>query len=67
VQQALFDPIDRKKQAALIEAIDQINKKNGHDTVRVAVQGTNIRFGLKREYISHHYTTDIDDVLKAKL
>lgn len=66
VQQDLFDPIDRKKQAALIEAIDQINKKNGHDTVRVAVQGTNIRFGLKREYISHHYTTDIDDVLKAK-
>lgn len=66
VQQDLFDPVDRQKQAALIEAIDRINKKNGHDTVRVAVQGTNIRFGLKHEYLSRHYTTDIDDLLKVK-
>ena len=66
VQQDLFDPVDRKKQAALLEAIDRINHKNGHDTVRVAVQGTDIRFGLKHEYLSRHYTTDIDDILVAK-
>ncbi len=38
-QQDLFDPIDRSKQKALMEAIDAINRKNGHGTIRQAVQG----------------------------
>ena len=64
-QQDLFDPIDRTKQKALMEAIDAINRKNGYGTIRQAVQGIGCRFDLKREYMSHRYTTDINDILKV--
>ena len=65
-QQDLFDPIDRSRQKALMEAIDAINRKNGHGTIRQAVQGTGCRFDLKREYMSKRFTTDIHDILKVK-
>ena len=65
-QQDLFDPIDRSKQKALMEAIDAINRKNGHGTIRQAVQGTCCRFDLKREYMSKRFTTDIHEILKVK-
>ena len=65
-QQDLFDPIDRSKQKALMEAIDAINRKNGHGTIRQAVQGNGCRFDLKREYMSKRFTTDIHEILKVK-
>ena len=65
-QQDLFDPIDRSKQKALMEAIDAINRKNGHGTIRQAIQGNGCRFDLKREYMSKRFTTDIHDILKVK-
>ena len=65
-QQDLFDPIDRSKQKALMEAIDAINRKNGHGTIRQAVQGNGCRFDLKREYMSKRFTTDIHDIRKVK-
>ena len=66
-QQDLFDPIDQSKQKALMEAIDAINRKNGHGTIRQAVQGNGCRFDLKREYMSKRFTTDIHDILKVKI
>ena len=65
-QQDLFDPIDRSRQKALMEAIDAINRKNGHGTIRQAVQGNSCRFDLKREYMSKRFTTDIHEILKVK-
>ena len=65
-QQDLFDPIDRSKQKKLMETIDAINRKNGHCTIRQAVQGNGCRFDLKREYMSKRFTTDIHDILKVK-
>ena len=65
-QQDLFDPIDRSKQKALMEAIDAINRKNGYGTIRQAVQGNGCRFDLKREYMSKRFTTDINEILKVK-
>ena len=65
-QQDLFDPIDRSKQKALMEAIDAINQKNGYGTIRQAVQGNGCRFDLKREYMSKRFTTDIHEILKVK-
>ena len=67
IQQDLFDPIDRKRQAMLTKAIDEINRKNGFNTVRLASQGTDIRFGLLREHISKQFTTNINDVLVVKV
>ena len=65
-QQDLFDTIDRHRQKARMEAIDAINRKNGHGTSRQAIQGTSCRFDLKREYMSQRFTTNIDEILRVK-
>ncbi len=66
VQGDLFDTIDRAKQARLAAAIDAINRKNGYNTVKVAVQGTDDSWRMKHEYESGKYTTNIDDVIKVR-
>ena len=49
------------------KAIEEINRKNGHNMVRIAVQGYDKRWHLKCERISKRYTTDIDDIIEIKL
>ena len=66
IQTALFDPIDRSKQAALTKAIDEINRKNGHNMVRVAVQGYSKSWHLKSEHLTQQYTTNINQIIKVK-
>ena len=66
VQGDLFDTVDRAKQARLAAAIDAINRKNGYNTVKVAVQGTDTSWRMKHEHESGKYTTNIDDVIKVK-
>ena len=46
---------------------DAINQKNGHNKIRVAVQGNEKGWQLKREYISKQYTTNLDDVIVLKV
>ena len=65
-EQDLFDQINRERQKALMAAIDSINHKNGYGTIRQAIQGTDCRFDLKREYMSKRFTTDISDILEVK-
>ena len=65
-EQDLFDPINRERQKALMATIDAINHKNGYGTIRQAIQGTDCRFDLKREYMSKRFTTDISDILEVK-
>ena len=67
IQTNLFDTVNREKQAALAKAIDAINRKNGHNKIRVAVQGDEKGWKLKREYISKQYTTNLDDVIVLKV
>ena len=67
IQTHLFDSVNREKQAALAKAIDAINRKNGHNKIRVAVQGDEKGWQLKREYISKQYTTNLDDVIVLKV
>lgn len=67
IQTSLFDTVDREKQAALAKTIDEINRKNGHNKIRVAVQGNEKGWQLKREYISKQYTTNLDDVIVLKV
>ena len=67
IQGNLFDTVNREKQAALAQAIDAINRKNGHNKIRVAVQGDEKGWQLKREYISQQYTTNLDEVIVLKV
>lgn len=48
-------------------AIDEINKKNGHDTIRISTQGYSKNWHLKCEHISKQYTTNLDDVIVLKV
>lgn len=66
IQGNLFDQVNREKQAALAKAVDEINRKNGHNTIRVAVQGYGKNWHLKNEYISKQYTTNLKDIIIAK-
>ena len=43
------------------------NRKNGHNKIRVAVQGNEKGWQLKKEYISKQYTTNLDDVIVLKV
>ena len=67
IQGNLFDTIDREKQRKLMETIDEINRKNGHNTIRVSTQGYSKSWHLKNEYISHQYTTNLEDVIVLKV
>lgn len=67
IQTSLFDTIDRDKHAKLAEAVDAINLRNGHDTVRIAVQGYSGNWHTKNEYISKQYTTNIKDIIVVKV
>ena len=66
VQGHLFDEVNREKQAALAKAVDEINRKNGHNTIRIAVQGYSKNWHLKNEYISKQYTTNLKDIIIVK-
>lgn len=67
VQTALFDNVDRAKQAALAKAVEKIKRKNGRNAVRVAVQGADRCSHLKREHLSCRFTTDIDEIIRVKV
>ena len=63
----MFDVVDREKRASLAKAIDEINRKNGFNTVRLAVQGYDMKWGLKREHVSKRFTTNINDIIEVHL
>lgn len=66
VQGSLFDTVDREKQSLLSKIVDEINLRNGRDTVRIAVQGYDNNWHIKNEYISRQYTTNIKDIIVVK-
>ena len=67
VQSALFDPIDRDRQQRLARAVDRINRQNGDNTVKSAIQGSSKRWHLKCEYLTHQYTTSLRDTLRVRI
>ncbi len=67
IQLSLFDRQDRPKMQSLMEAVDAINRKNGHNCIRTAIQSGNKRWKLKTEHISKQYTTNLNDVLHLKV
>lgn len=47
VQTDLFDKLDRGRRGALIRAVDEINRKNGHNAVKVAALGTGQKYASR--------------------
>ena len=61
----LFDK-DNKKKNFLMNAFDLINKKHGKNSIRIASEGIEKRWLMKRSRCSSNFTTDIRDLLKVK-
>lgn len=59
--------LDRGRRGALIRAVDEINRKNGHNAVKVAALGTGQKYASERQYVSRRYTTTLDEVLVVKV
>ncbi len=66
VQGDLFDPVDRSRQLRLSKAITAINRKNGHNTVRIAIQGFDKGWHIKSEHVTRQYTTNLSEILEVK-
>ncbi len=67
VQSDLFDSIDRVKQRTLSRTIDEIIKKNGRDSIKVAVQGNGYYPNIRQKHLSKRYTTNLKDVIEIKV
>ncbi len=49
-----------------MNAFDLINKKHGKNSIRIASEGIEKRWLMKRSRCSSNFTTDIRDLLKVK-
>ena len=63
----MFDTIDRDKQRKLMKAIDEVNKKNGHNAIRIVSQGYSKNWHLKNEHLSRPYTINLEEVIRVKV
>lgn len=66
IQTSLFDECNRVKMAQLQKAMDDINRRNGDNTVRLAIQGgCGSLWKGQRNYVSPSYTTDIRAIIRV--
>ncbi len=62
-----FDNKDRNKQQRLNQTLDEINKKNGHATVKLAVEGNGYSENVRQEHLSRRFTTNLNDLIEIKV
>lgn len=62
-----FDNKDRNKQQRLNQTLDEINKKNGHATVKLAVEGNGYSENVRQEHLSKRFTTNLNDLIEIKV
>lgn len=67
VQQNFFDGTDRQKHKRLMKVLDSFNRLHGRDTIRVATQGYDRAWNLKREMLSRRYTTRINEIITVNV
>ena len=66
-QISLFESVDQtNKNKNLMNIMDNLNQKFGNDTIKIASQGTNNSWQMKRELMSPRYTTIWDEIPKIK-
>lgn len=66
VQTSLFDPMDRGRQARLMEMLDQVNERFGRHTLVTAAQGFD-PLRSNRNHVSPNYTTSWDELFEVKV
>ena len=62
-QADLFDPIDRIKQRRIMQAVDDINRKNGKNFIRLGTQMHQSGNHVKSEHRSRRFTTNLQEII----
>jgi DNA polymerase V len=65
VQGGLFDRPDDARSIRRMHAIDQLNARFGRGVVAFGTAGVRHSWGLRREFISPHYTTEWNELLRV--
>lgn len=65
VQLSLFDPGDSAKDDTLMQVIDQINKREGRNSVKWAACGIENRWSMARHFTSPCYTTRWSEIIRV--
>ncbi|MBO4371086.1 MAG: Y-family DNA polymerase [Paludibacteraceae bacterium] len=63
----VFSTEGSEKRKSLMQAIDNINRKNGRNTVHMAVAPQQKGYVIKSEHRSPQYTTDIRQIIRLKV
>lgn len=66
IQQNLFTRGTDLKQRLLMESLDEVNRRLGHEAVKIATQGTGRKWRLRQEKLSPGYTTRWDEIMEIK-
>ena len=64
IQLSFWDQSDRLRLNRLYSVVDQINRKNGNNTLKMAAQGFSKKWRLKNEHLSRMYTTNFRDLIE---
>lgn len=65
VQIGLFDTYRREMDTKAMKALDELNRRMGRDTVKIAVQGFGRDWQLRQERKSRCYTTRWQELLEV--
>ena len=66
VQLHLFDPYNGIKNDKISELMDKLNAHYGTGTLRIATEGADQKWNLRRDFLSPAYTTNWNDIIKTK-
>ena len=58
---------DRESSDSIMNTLDRINERYGSSTIRLASEGIDKSWSMRRESVSPCYTTRFDDLVEAKL
>ena len=58
---------DRENSDSIMNTLDRINERYGSSTIRLASEGVDKSWSMRRESVSPCYTTRFDDLVEAKL
>ena len=58
---------DRESSDSIMNTLDRINERYGSSTIRLASEGVEKSWSMRRESVSPCYTTRFDDLVEAKL
>ena len=58
---------DRQSSDSIMNTLDRINERYGSSTIRLASEGVDKSWSMRRESVSPCYTTRFDDLVEAKL